>query len=75
VAEAFMWRDRIDSNQYWIGVRASTGGAFYGCIPLHIDAIFDCFGEGAHDVAKELEPGGFPTRVSLALTALKRDQP
>lgn len=74
MAKAFVWRDKIDANQYWVGVRGSTG-QFYGCIPMFVGAIGDCFGTDAYDFVKGLEPGGLPAPVSLELTDLKEEKP
>ena len=63
-SDVYMWRDALDKNQFWIGVKANSG--FCGWIPTFIDGINECFGNEAYEEAKNLKPG-VPVRVKLTM--------
>ena len=65
--DVYMWRDALDKNQFWIGVQSSNKRDYCGWLPVFIDAINECFGEEAYEVAKAIKPGA-AERIHLTLT-------
>ncbi len=65
---AYVWRDKIDPNQFWIGTEVSYPKKGYaGWIPVFIDALGDCFGRETAAWANQIEPGSDPFPVTLQL--------
>lgn len=62
--EVYMWRDSLDKNQFWIGIK--TPKSFCGWLPVFVDAINECFGEDAYEKARNMKPG-VPERIKLTL--------
>ena len=65
--KVYIWRDKHDPNQFWIGIKNSVGKTYAGWIPIFCDAFSECFGMEAWNEVKDLVPGDDPIRVELAL--------
>lgn len=56
--EIYIWKDKVDSNQCFIGIR-SRRGEFVACMSTTLDGIFDCLGGTLADLI-EKSPSGKP---------------
>lgn len=64
MSDTVIWRDAIDKNQFWLGIKASHG--YCGWMPIFCDAISDCFGTEAWEVCRDIKPGvPVPVRVTM----------
>lgn len=62
--ERYIWRDTVDHNQFWLGVKTNSG--YYGCAAVFCDALFDLFGSEGMEAVKDIEPGK-PVRIQLMI--------
>ena len=66
----YIWRDMLDKNQFWIGVKNGGGQTYSGWLPVFVDALDDCFGKGTLDKVRHLN-GGVPMPIRLTFETIE----
>lgn len=71
--DAYIWRDKHDHNQYWIGVKNANGSyaAWFACFT---DGFDDIFGDDIAKHIKALTPGDNPWRIHMSLKFAQQRQ-
>jgi hypothetical protein len=65
---AYLWRDKNDPNQFWIGNKA--GSKYYGWMPVFVDGFADCFDADTFAAVNALRAGCDPVEIELTLKVL-----
>jgi hypothetical protein len=63
----YLWRDKYDANQFWVGVKNRNGTSYSGWFACFCDSFSDCFGRDAWEAVKDIVPGSEPVQVRLTL--------
>lgn len=71
--EVYVWRDGIDGDQFWFGVKTTTH-RYVAWVSLFADSFYDLFDRDTYEFVKTIPAGGPPVKIKLSMQWANRDK-